>query len=126
MSISNPVGWFEIYVDDMERAKSFYQKVFQRELEKLDSPDENTEMWVFGGNYENYGAQGALVKMEGFPAGHNSVLIYFSCEDCEVEEKRFEQFGGKVQKPKSSIGEYGFFSLAVDTEGNMIGLHSMK
>ena len=37
MSISNPVGWFEIYVDDMERAKSFYQKVFQRELEKLNN-----------------------------------------------------------------------------------------
>ena len=126
MSISNLVGWFEIYVDDMDRAKRFYQKVFNRELEKLNSPDENTEMWAFSGNYENYGAQGALVKMDGFPAGNNSVLVYFSCEDCEIEEKRFEEFGGKVQKPKSSIGEYGFFSLVVDTEGNMIGLHSMK
>lgn len=25
----NPVGWFEIYVQDMERAKKFYETVFQ-------------------------------------------------------------------------------------------------
>jgi predicted enzyme related to lactoylglutathione lyase len=30
-----------------------------------------------------------------------------------------------VVRPKHQIGEHGFVSLAVDTEGNMIGLHSM-
>lgn len=27
---------------------------------------------------------------------------------------------------KFSIGQYGYIALATDTEGNMIGLHSMK
>lgn len=36
--LGNPVGWFEIYVNDMDRAKQFYQQVFQVTLTKLDSP----------------------------------------------------------------------------------------
>jgi uncharacterized protein len=64
--------------------------------------------------------------MEGFPSGGNSTLIYFSCDDCAVEESRVEAAGGRVQKPKMSIGEFGFISLAIDSEGNMFGLHSMK
>ena len=35
-AIANPVGWFEIYVQDMARAKTFYQAVLARPLEKLD------------------------------------------------------------------------------------------
>ena len=33
--------------------------------------------------------------------------------------------GGKVHKSKMSIGQHGFISLMVDSEGNMFGLHSM-
>ena len=34
----NPVGWFEIYVQDMDCAKRFYESVFQTKLERLESP----------------------------------------------------------------------------------------
>ncbi len=122
--INNPVGWFEIYVQDMERAKSFYQSVFSVDLEKLNTPD--AEMWAFPLDEEAKGASGSLIKMPGFPSGGNSILIYFSCQDCAVEEARIEKFGGQVQRPKMSIGEYGFITLALDTEGNMFGLHSLK
>ena len=83
-------------------------------------------MYSFPGDMESYGANGSLVKMEGFSAGHNSVLVYFSCEDCSVEEKRVPEHGGKIEKTKFSIGQYGFISLVYDTEGNMFGLHSLK
>ena len=122
--MGNPVGWFEIYVQDMARAKAFYEGVFERKLEKLNSPD--IEMWAFPMDTEKWGAGGALVKMPGFQSGGNSVLAYFSCEDCAVEEARVKTHGGRIQKPKMSIGQYGFIALAFDTEGNMIGLHSLK
>ncbi|MEN3322135.1 hypothetical protein VP395_00210 [Mariniflexile soesokkakense] len=73
-----------------------------------------------------YGSGGALVHMEGFSAGANSTIVYFASEDCSLEEARIETAGGSVFKPKMSIGEYGFIVLATDTEGNMIGIHSMK
>ena len=124
---SNPVGWFEIYVDDMPRAERFYQSVLKVELESLGDPtDSNVVMKAFPSNMEQYGASGALVKMEGFSAGGNSTLVYFSCDDCAVEEARIESAGGTVQRSKMSIGEYGFITLAIDTEGNMFGLHSQK
>ena len=121
---NNPVGWFEIYVQEMDRAKGFYESVFQIELENLNSP--GMAMWRFSMDASRYGAGGALVKMEGFPSGGNSTLVYFSCEDCAVEESRVEKAGGRIQRKKMSIGEYGFISLVFDTEGNMIGLHSMQ
>lgn len=120
----NPVGWFEIYVQDMERARNFYKSVFQTELERLNSP--GMEMWAFPMNMESTGASGALVKMPGFPSGGNSTLVYFSCVDCAAETGRVTKAGGRIQKEKFSIGQYGFIALALDTEGNMFGLHSMK
>lgn len=125
----NAVGWFEIYVDDMQRAKKFYEGVLNKKLQSLanPAPDEmQIEMWAFSGDMKSYGANGALVKMDGFNAGKNSVIIYFSCDDCSVEEKRVSDFGGKVEQSKMSIGEHGFISLVYDTEGNMFGLHSHK
>ena len=120
----NPVVWFEIYVDDMKRAKKFYQDVLKVELQRLEGPD--VEMWAFPMEQEGTGAAGSLVKMEGFKAGNNSVLVYFTSDDCSIEEARVVPAGGKIQKPKFSIGPYGFITLAVDTEGNMFGIHSMK
>lgn len=122
--MNNPVGWFEIYVDDMARAKAFYQGLLGVELTRLDSP--GIEMWSFPMDQAVYGASGALVHMPGFPAGGNSTLVYFSCTDCAVEAARAVKLGGKVQKAKTSIGQYGHIALVFDTEGNMIGLHSMQ
>ena len=122
--MNNPIGWFEIYVQDMGRAKAFYEGVFGVELVKLDSPE--VEIWTFPMQAELYGASGALVRMPGFSSGANSVLIYFSCADCAVEEAKVASSGGKVEKEKRSIGPYGCISLVIDTEGNMIGLHSMQ
>ena len=123
----NPVGWFEIYVNDMPRAKAFYEAVLETSLEHLeDVANMGVEMWLFPSDMEQYGASGALAKMEGVAAGGNSTMVYFSCQDCAVEESRVEQAGGKVMNSKFSIGPHGYIAIVVDTEGNMIGLHSMS
>jgi len=127
MKKSNSAVWFEIYVDDMKRASKFYENVMNVKLEALPNPSgDDMEMRSFPGHMEKYGANGALVKMEGVKAGGNSTLVYFGSEDCTTEENRVEKAGGKVFKPKMSIGEFGFISLFFDTEGNMIGVHSME
>ncbi|AMY08678.1 putative enzyme related to lactoylglutathione lyase [Luteitalea pratensis] len=123
MARHNPVGWFEIYVQDADRARKFYEAVFEVTLQRLPGPD--IEMWAFGMDPAAPGASGALVKMPGVPSG-GSTMVYFSCEDCAVEGGRVAGAGGKVHRDKMSIGQYGFVVLAVDTEGNMFGLHSIK
>jgi predicted enzyme related to lactoylglutathione lyase len=121
---SNPVVWFEIYVQNMGRAKAFYECVFAIQLEKLENPD--IDMWAFPMQEDGPGAMGALVRMEGCPSGGNSTLVYFTCADCALEADRAKENGGQIFKDKFSIGQYGFISLVYDTEGNMIGLHSMQ
>jgi len=122
--LGNPVGWFEIYVDDMKRAKKFYEQVLGTQFTRLESPE--IEMWGFPGDAKSSGASGSLVRMEGFSVGRNSVLVYFLCDDCAVEAARVEKAGGSIHRGKTAIGQYGFIVLAYDSEGNMIGLHSMK
>ncbi len=121
---NNPVIWFEIYVQDMARAKAFYEAVFQFTFEPLPNP--NTEMWRFPSAMGEPGASGSLVKMEGAPSAGTGTLVYFSCDNCAVEAGRAAAHGGRIHRDKTSIGEYGFIVLVKDTEGNMIGLHSMK
>ena len=124
----NPVGWFEIYVDDLARAKSFYETVMGVSLESLPSPEDDggppVEMLAFPMRDDAAGAGGAIVKMDGVSPGGGGTLVYFSCEDCAAEAGRVEAAGGKLHRPKFSIQPYGFMALAEDTEGNMLGLHS--
>lgn len=124
----SPVCWFEIYVQDMPRAKAFYERVLATELHTLPTPDGlgPMEMSAFPSTPESAGAGGALVKMPGLPSGGNSTIVYFACVDCAVEAGRVEASGGKIFKPKFSIGEHGYIALVHDTEGNMIGLYSMN
>jgi predicted enzyme related to lactoylglutathione lyase len=35
MTVKNPVGWFELYVRDIERARVFYEKVLSVSLTQL-------------------------------------------------------------------------------------------
>lgn len=120
----NPVGWFEIYVQDMARARSFYESTLEVQLNKL--PNTDFDLMAFPSDMTAYGAGGALVKMEGMPSGGNSTLVYFSCPDCGPVAQRAAAAGGAVFREKFSIGEYGFIALCTDTEGNMFGLHSMQ
>lgn len=124
--MKNPVGWFEIHVQDSERARRFYESVFEVSLQALHAPVPGMELWSFPMAQDTYGASGALVKMHGVPSGNNSTLVYFHCTDCSVEESRVTAAGGRIERAKTPIGEYGFISLVHDTEGNMIGLHSMQ
>jgi predicted enzyme related to lactoylglutathione lyase len=119
----NPVRWFEIYVQDMDRARKFYETVFQTELQRLEATEH--EMWGFPMSQEGYGVSGALVRMDGVPSGGGGTLVYFGSDDCAVEAQRAAANGGSIFKEKFSIGQYGHIALVIDTEGNMIGIHSM-
>tara|TARA_R110002126_G_scaffold63511_1_gene162666 strand:+ start:1972 stop:2367 length:396 start_codon:yes stop_codon:yes gene_type:complete len=128
----NPVVHFEIYVDDMQRAKAFYQTLFEIKLEQIPSPTPEMEMdmWFFPMDKENgmsyYGAGGSLVKMDGYSPGGGGTLVYFGCDDCAVLAERAAANGGSIHQPKMAIGAHGFCAVVRDSEGNLIGLHSMQ
>lgn len=120
----NAVGWFEIYVKDMDRARKFYEAVFDISLEELQAPFPGIDMWCFPMHDDGAGASGALVKKEGLSSDGMGVLIYFSSQDCAVEAARVVENGGRLIQEKMEIGIYGSIVIAIDTEGNMFGIHS--
>ena len=127
MRTSNVVTWFEIYVEDMARAKKFYETVLGDEMTDMQAPD------GFGGEMASFpfiegapNTSGALVKHEMGKPSSSGTLVYFACLDCAIELSRVEAAGGQVVAPKFSIGDYGFCGIAMDTEGNSIGFHSMS
>jgi uncharacterized protein len=124
----NPFTWVEIYVDDMDRAQKFYESVLAIQMAPLPMPEgmDNMQMVSFPWAEGERNISGALVKMDNSKPGTGGTLVYFACDDCSDEESRVENAGGKVLQPKISIGDYGFCSIVADTEGNTIGLHSMK
>ncbi|WP_187429887.1 hypothetical protein ROLI_018160 [Roseobacter fucihabitans] len=126
MSKMNAVGWFDIHVDDLDRAVAFYETVLACKLERMEDPTGETQMMSFPGDMSAYGAAGALSKSEHGRPGVGGTTIYFSVQNCAVEEARVAEAGGTVIRPKFSIGAFGWVTLCQDTEGNIIGLNSLQ
>jgi hypothetical protein len=120
----NAAGWFEIYVDDMARARTFYEAVLDVRLTHIAGEDGGFQLWGFPAVEGGPGSPGALAHMPGLRAGGNGTIVYLNCDDCAVQGARAEEAGGRIFKPKFSIGRHGFVCLVVDTEGNKVGLIS--
>jgi uncharacterized protein len=65
-----------------------------------------------------------LVKADDYIPSADGHKIYFTCDDVNHELAIAEKIGATIILPKMSIGEFGNMALLMDTEGNMIGLHS--
>jgi len=122
---SNPVGWFEIPVTDMDRAKAFYEKAFDLEIQVVDLG--GTVMGWFPNADEVRGVTGSLVKQESYVPSHEGTLVYFSSADVQNELDRIENAGGKILRGKTQISpEHGYMAVFEDSEGNRVALRSRQ
>lgn len=125
MQTQNLVGWFEIPVDEMDRAVRFYESVLGVELERHRMGPLDMAWFPAG---DGTGAPGALVRHPDFyrPSA-DGVLIYLSAPsgDLSNELTRVEDAGGAILVPRRQISdEHGYMAVLQDTEGNRIALHS--
>lgn len=121
MNERNLVNWFELPVTDLARARAFYERVLGIELQ-LQSMGQDQMAW-FPMSQNGPGTGGALIKARGYVPSYEGTLIYFSVEQIEPVLERVEPAGGELIQPKQSLGQYGFFALFQDSEGNRVGLH---
>lgn len=124
--VKNALNWFEIPVTNFERAKAFYSKIFNFEMSS--APMGNTMMGFLLYDQEGGGIGGAIVHGEDYVPSQQGTMVYLNGGgDLTIVLNRIEKAGGKVVVPKTKISdEHGFFAIFVDTEGNKVGLHSMK
>ena len=120
---TNMVGWFEIPVNDMDRAQKFYETVFNVEIKIVDFG--GLLMGWFPDRGEVPGAQGTLIKQDTYVPSQEGTLVYFISDDVQNELDRIEASGGKIYQPKTQISpEHGYMAAFIDSEGNRIALHS--
>jgi uncharacterized protein len=121
MNIKNAINWFEIPVDDYQRAIDFYENVFDITLVREKMNDIDFAMFPA----DDEAVAGALVKAEFLQPGEQGSLVYLNVEgmmDRVIE--RAQAQGSNVFFPKTYIGEPGYIAHISDSEGNKIALHS--
>lgn len=123
----NAISWFEIPVTDFERAKTFYQTIFDYEMPEMMM--EPVRMGVLLHDRDGGGIGGAICYGEGYvPAGNNGPKVYLDGgSDLNTVLNRVAEAGGEVVLPKTPIGaDMGHFAFFTDNEGNVVGLYSSK
>jgi predicted enzyme related to lactoylglutathione lyase len=122
--MKNSINWFEIPAKNFERAKEFYGKLFDVEIQVMPHPE--MKYGILPGDMQN-GVTGGIVEGAGFEPSDKGPLIYLNGgEDLNIPLARVEAAGGKVVLPKTPIGPNGFMAHIMDSEGNKVALHSMK
>lgn len=122
----NAVNWIEIPVTDFDRALRFYGAIFDTKLfENMMGPK---LMGFLPMDRNPQGVGGAIVKAEGYvPSSDGSKVYLAGGDDLNVVLNRVEAAGGRILEPKTQITpEIGYVAFFRDTEGNTVGLHSMK
>jgi predicted enzyme related to lactoylglutathione lyase len=122
--VQNAINWFEIPAKDFKRATKFYGTILGTELQHV--PMGPNEMGFFPS--EQGGVGGAVVAgPESHPAQGGTCVYLNANPDLTAVLGRIAGAGGTVIVPKTPISpEFGFFALFKDTEGNIVGLHSMQ
>jgi predicted enzyme related to lactoylglutathione lyase len=120
--MANQGVWFDMPIDDLDRAIRFYSAVLGAEVQK----QTYGQMSFATLPHKDGDASGCLTPMkESGPRSANGPLLYFNCDGrLDQAIAAVEPNGGKVQQAKHQIGPYGFRAVVVDSEGNRIALHS--
>ena len=122
--IHHAVNWFEIPVVDFERARKFYSVIYDYDMPISEMGSNKMGFFLF--DMQKQGIGGAIVQGDGYSPSRDGCKIYLNGgNDLQVVLDRVESAGGKIILSKTLItDDIGYFAIFMDTEGNMINLHS--
>jgi len=121
---TNAINWFEIAANDIDRAKKFYEAIFDVQLTSMEMM--GMKMAMFPPNGTNGTVGGSLVQSKMHKPGSGGTVLYLNANpDLESVLKRVEKAGGKITMSKTLIDpNTGYMGFITDSEGNTVGLHS--
>jgi hypothetical protein len=125
-STVNVLNWFEISVADIARAKKFYETIFSITMDEMEMM--GMKMAMFPYDPMSGKLSGGLAQSDMHKPSAEGVKVYFNGNpDLDTVLSKIEAAGGKVTMPKSKISDdIGYMAFFMDSEGNMIGLHSQN
>jgi predicted enzyme related to lactoylglutathione lyase len=119
-SRNNRVVWFDIPVEDLDRAQSFYAAMLNIKVHR-----EQFEGYSFCVLDHAEGNGGCLVPGKSQISSNAGILVYLNV-DGRIRDAvaQVERLRGRVVEPIHPIGPHGFRAIVVDCEGNRVALHS--
>lgn len=123
--MQHAINWVEIPVTNFDKAKTFYETVLGAELPVMEAMGMKSAFLPAA--LESGGVGGCIIQGQGYePASKGSLIYLNGGDDLSLPLSKVEAAGGKILLPKTAIGPHGFMAHFIDTEGNKVGLHSMK
>jgi uncharacterized protein len=122
----NAINWFEIPVKNFDKAKKFYETIFDFEMPEM--PMGPNRMGILLHDRAGGGVGGAIVSGEFYEPNASGSIVYLNGgADLSAVLNRVPAVGGAVIVPKTLIApEHGYFAIFQDCEGNRVGLHSLE
>lgn len=121
------VGYFEVQVDDFQRAQAFYRQVFGWTFSKADVP---FEYYLIDTGHQGEGSiQGGMLKRQQPLAANNGVSGYVCAlyvESIDQTLVQVRKHGGTVTMEKTQLPGIGHIAYGLDSEGNAFGLWEVK
>lgn len=117
--MKNKLTHFAIHIDDMERAKKFYDEVFEW---GFNSYGQNDFLQIKADKTENGDLIGALQSRKYSPVPEKIIGLEctISVENINEIIEKVKSKGGQVLMPKTAIPNVGYIAKFLDTEGNLI------
>lgn len=107
---------FDLPVDDLGRAKEFYEKLFDWKFNHI--PEMNYYLIETTGPDGSKGLGGGMGKRNG----DQRIMNYIGVESVDEMVKKIIEHGGKAINPKLPVPGMGYMAICEDTEGNIFGL----
>lgn len=107
----NPFCHVELNTTDVKKAKDFYSKLFNWQLEDMDSPNGGYTMIRVG-----EGTGGGMMK-NPVPGAPSFWLAYILVDDIQASTKKAKSLGANVMKDVTEIPGVGSFSVLGDPTG---------
>ncbi len=124
---TNVITWFEIPVSDIDRAKTFYETIFDIEMITRKDGDDEAVFFPFNPNVVQATSgrvTGVLSKSARNSPSTNGTMVYLNASpSIQTVLDKVQQAGGKIIAPKIQIPA-GIIAVIIDTEGNKVGLHA--
>ena len=116
--MTNPFVHVELNSPDPEKAKAFYGKLFQWELNDMPNPATPDHSYTVIRVGDGTGG-GIMKQVHNGPAGW---IPYVLVEDLRASTDKAEKLGGKVMKEVTEVPDMGWFSIIQDPTGSILGL----
>ena len=109
---------FEVPAEDMERAKKFYEELFDWKISKTPGVEDYLSI-ATADQSGSKGLDGGIMRKK---VPEHTTMNYIGVSSVDEYAQKVKKLGGKVVMDKTAVPGMGYFIVCLDTERNAFGI----